>query len=43
MIDLSNISLTDLEVIEDSKGFATPEFKLKRAILAAQGITVREV
>lgn len=34
---------TGLEVIEDSKGFATPEFKLKRAILAAQGITVREV
>lgn len=25
------------EVIEDSKGHQTPEFKLKRAILAAQG------
>ena len=29
-----------VEVIEDSKGFETAEFKLKRAILAAQGITV---
>lgn len=27
-------------VIEDSKGMATPEFKLKKAILAAQNITV---
>lgn len=26
-----------VEVIEDSKGFETQEFKLKRAILAAQG------
>ena len=25
------------EVIEDSKGHQTPEFKLKRAVLAAQG------
>jgi hypothetical protein len=30
------------EVIEDAKGFRTPEYKLKRAILAAQGVTVRE-
>lgn len=26
-----------VEVIEDSKGYQTPEFKLKRAILAAMG------
>jgi len=31
------------EVIEDAKGFQTPEYKLKRAILAAQGLTIREV
>lgn len=30
-------------VIEDAKGFATPEYQLKRAILAAMGITIREV
>lgn len=30
-------------VIEDSKGFRTPEYKLKRAILAAMGIQIREV
>lgn len=29
-------------VVEDAKGFPTPEYKLKRAILAAQGVTVRE-
>lgn len=29
------------EVIEDSKGFETPEFKIKRAVLAAQGIEVK--
>ena len=29
-----------VEVIEDSKGFQTPEFKLKRAILAAQGVEI---
>jgi hypothetical protein len=28
-------------VYEDSKGVETPVFKLKRAILAAQGITLR--
>lgn len=27
-------------VIEDAKGFETPEFKLKRAILAAQGVKI---
>lgn len=27
-------------VIEDKKGFETPEFKLKRAILSAQGVTL---
>jgi len=34
---------TGLEVIEDAKGFPTPEYKLKRAILAAQGVTIVEV
>lgn len=29
-------------VYEDAKGYATEIYKLKRAILAAQGITVRE-
>lgn len=29
------------EVIEDSKGHETPEFKLKRAILAAQGKEIK--
>lgn len=28
-------------VIEDSKGFATKEFKIKKAILAAQGLEVK--
>lgn len=31
------------DVIEDAKGFRTPEYLLKRAILAAMGIQVREV
>jgi len=30
-------------VIEDAKGYETPEFKIKRAILAAQGIIVETV
>lgn len=30
-------------VVEDAKGYATAEYKLKRAILAAQGITIVEV
>jgi hypothetical protein len=34
---------TGLWVIEDAKGYATPVYKLKRAILAAMGITIREV
>lgn len=29
-----------VDVIEDSKGFQTPEFKLKRAVLAAQGVEI---
>lgn len=29
-------------IFEDSKGFRTPEYLLKRAILAAQGIEIRE-
>lgn len=32
-----------LEVIEDAKGLPTPEYKLKRAILAAQGVQIVEV
>lgn len=31
------------EVIEDAKGHATPEYKLKRAILAAMGMEIVEV
>lgn len=34
---------TGRDVIEDAKGFPTPEYKLKRAILAAQGLMIREV
>ena len=34
---------TGLEVIEDAKGYPTPEYKLKRAILAAQGVQIVEV
>jgi hypothetical protein len=34
---------TGSKVIEDAKGYQTPEYKLKRAILAAQGIEIREV
>jgi hypothetical protein len=30
-------------VIEDAKGFPTPEYKLKRAIMVAMGLTIREV
>lgn len=30
-------------VIEDAKGFPTPEYKLKRAILAAMGLPIKEV
>jgi hypothetical protein len=30
-----------VKIIEDKKGMQTPEFKLKRAILAAQGIEIR--
>ena len=32
-----------VEVIEDAKGFATKDYKLKRAILAAQGVEIVEV
>lgn len=31
-----------VEVVEDSKGYPTPEYKLKRAILAAQGMEIIE-
>lgn len=31
-----------VEVIEDAKGHRTPEYKLKRAILAAQGVEIIE-
>lgn len=30
------------EVVEDAKGYPTPEYRLKRAILAAQGVQVKE-
>lgn len=31
------------EVVEDAKGFRTKEYILKRAVLAAQGVNIREV
>jgi len=31
------------QVIEDAKGYPTPEYTLKRAILAAQNVTITEV
>jgi hypothetical protein len=31
------------EVIEDAKGYPTPEYKLKRAILKAMGVEIVEV
>lgn len=34
---------TGQTVIEDVKGMRTPEYLLKRAILAAQGVIIREV
>ncbi len=34
---------TGLTIWEDAKGFPTPEYKLKKAVLAAQGIEVQEV
>ena len=41
---IADFTYTDMytgrEVIEDAKGYETPEFKLKRAILAAQGVEV---
>lgn len=33
-------SLNGITVIEDAKGFETPEFKLKKAILAAQNVEI---
>ena len=42
-VTYSRIVPDGLEVIEDAKGFPTPEYKLKRAILAAQGVTIVEV
>jgi hypothetical protein len=30
-------------VVEDAKGYRTKEYLLKRAILAAMGITIKEV
>lgn len=32
-----------LEVVEDAKGYPTPEYLLKRAVLAAQGVKIVEV
>lgn len=31
------------QIIEDAKGFATPEYKLKKAIMRAMGHEIREV
>lgn len=31
------------EVVEDAKGFRTKEYILKRAVLAAQGVNIKEV
>jgi len=31
------------KVVEDSKGFKTPEYLIKKAVLAAQGIYIQEV
>ncbi|AKG94553.1 hypothetical protein Shpa_42 [Paracoccus phage Shpa] len=31
-----------VQIIEDAKGYRTPEYKLKRAILAAQGVEIIE-
>ena len=33
----------DREVIEDAKGFATREYRIKKALLAAMGKTITEV
>jgi hypothetical protein len=30
-------------IVEDVKGFRTPEYKIKKAILAAQGVKITEV
>ena len=35
--------LNGVEVVEDAKGYPTPEYKIKRAVLAAQGVEVIEV
>lgn len=34
---------TGATVVEDAKGYETKDYKLKRAILAAQGVEIREV
>ncbi|MZR14242.1 DUF1064 domain-containing protein [Maritimibacter sp. DP07] len=34
---------TGTQVVEDAKGHPTKEFKVKRAVLAAMGIEIREV
>lgn len=41
--DFTYINQAGELVIEDAKGYRTPEYKLKRAILAAQGIKIKEV
>lgn len=35
--------LKGAKVVEDTKGFPTPEYKIKKSILAAQGVTIVEV
>lgn len=34
---------TGLTIWEDAKGFPTPEYQLKKAVLKAQGVEVKEV
>lgn len=40
--DFAYIDRHGVEIVEDAKGIATDTYKMKKAILAAQGITIRE-
>ena len=40
--DFSYIDRHGVEIVEDAKGIATDTYKMKKAVLAAQGITIRE-
>lgn len=39
----TDLRLNGVRVVEDSKGWATEVFKIKKAILAAQGIEISEI